>query len=122
MIICGGKLVQLSCFEEVVYKILNDKLNQKEDEFYHGEKYPAFVKLMVLVKEQAQFNFRYKIANRVYKNVVYRDLDEHSEVFPLADLSKIIMNFIYNQTSKEEKNDTLMFFFNKYISVLKVEK
>ena len=116
-IISGAKHVQQSCFEEVIYKILNEEINQKEDEYYHGEKYPAFVKLLALVKVQTE-NRKTFDRLRVNQFLVGEGVDN----FPLMNIDRMIMNFVYNQSSKDEKNEALKFFLNKYISILTIKK
>lgn len=117
LIISGTSFVQLSCFEDVVYKILDDEFHLEENEFYHGEKYPAFVKLMAIAKMQKQTS----IAAKVYNYVAY-GTDLPTWNFPLANLEGVIMSYIYKKSSEDEKNDALKFFLNKCNSVLKVEK
>lgn len=117
-IAAGAPFTQLSCFEDVVYKILNDELHQAEDEYNHGEKYPAFIKLMTIAKMQKDGSEGPKpFLQWAYEKGVNANLS-----FPLKRLDKIIMSFIYNQSSKEEKNEALKFFLNKYISIFKVQK
>jgi hypothetical protein len=116
-ITAGAPFTQLSCFEEVVYKILNDELHQEEDEYNHGEKYPSFIKLMTIARMQYAGSKETKSFLHWAYEKQYSD-----NVFPLKRLDKIIMSFIYNQSSKEEKNEALKFFLNKYISIFKVQK
>lgn len=113
----GAPFTQLSCFEDVVYKILNDELHQEEDEYNHGEKYPAFIKLMTIARMQ----YDGYTGNKSFLGWAY-EKQHNDNVFPLKRLDKIIMSFIYNQSSKEEKNEALKFFLNKYISIFKVQK
>jgi hypothetical protein len=117
-IAAGAPFTQLSCFEEVVYKILNDEFHQEEDEYNHGEKYPAFIKLMTIAKMQRDgHEGPMSFLKWAYERTCYYTCE-----FPLKRLDKIIMSFIYNQSSKEEKNEALKFFLNKYISIFKVQK
>jgi hypothetical protein len=116
-IISGSECVQLSCFEEVIHKILDSELHRDESEYYHGEKYPAFVRLMTIAKMQKNT----KIVRKTYNYITY-GTPEPRWTFPLADLESVIMSYIYKQASTDEKNDTLKFFLKKCISVFKVQK
>ena len=110
--------IQLSCLEEVIYKIFNDEIKQEENEYLHGEKYPAFVKLLAVIKTQQQENTRMEKYAWLRK---YSVIDT-TEEFPMQHLDKMLLNFVYNQSSKEEKNEALQFFLNKYITIFKVQK
>ena len=115
-IVRGDAELQLSCLEDVVNKILQQEIN-KDNSYYHGEQYPAFVKLLAMIamqnKEKGLWQMRHIIPN-------YDEMKGY--YFPLMDLNRVLLSSIIGELSKDEKNEALKLIFNKYITIFKVQK
>ena len=118
-IVRGDAELQLSCLEDVVNKILQQEIN-KDNSYYHGEQYPAFVKLLAMIAMQNKEKGMWQMRHFINFNGRYDEMKGY--YFPLMDLNRVLLSAIIGELSKDEKNEALKLIFNKYITIFKVQK
>ena len=114
-IIDGTFVASVSCFEEVIFKILNDANSNRFSKY--GEKYNPFVKFLSLLRTQSG---KIDVAKKYFVQLPPGTSLSYSnkDIFPShADLRRYLL--MYNLNTRDEINDEyLKIILHKYFTIL----
>jgi hypothetical protein len=101
------KVVSKSCLEEVIYKTLNDAIDESAYS-QHGQMYAPFTKLLSIIREAALIQNHQKIFSSTFASMGISRERKYSYI----DLRKYILNYI-STSGIDIKDEQIKFFLKK---------
>jgi uncharacterized protein YggL (DUF469 family) len=106
--------ISISCFEDVVHKIIDDVINS-DALFLNGEKYSPFTKLLAIAREEMLQEKRNRRVSGMYATYLpITSMEQEERKYTYISLHKIILYYIrYNE--ENIKNEQVKFFLKRNV-------